>query len=51
VFKPYTRTPIRGLYLAGDWIRSPLDFPCMENAVRTGRQAVAALHDDLRGVS
>lgn len=51
MFKPYTRTPVRGLYLAGDWIRSPLDFPCMENAVRTGRQAVAALHDDLRGVS
>ncbi len=51
VFKPFTRTPVQGLYLAGDWIRSPLDFPCMENAVRTGRQAVAALHDDLRGVS
>ena len=50
-FEPFTRTPIRSLYLAGDWIRSQLDFPCMENAVRTGRQAVAALHDDLGGVS
>ncbi len=37
--KPEPETPVQGLFLAGDWIRSKLDFPCMENAVRSGRQA------------
>lgn len=50
-FKPHARTPVAGLYLAGDWIRTPLDFPCMENAVRSGRQAARLLDLDLRGVA
>ncbi len=45
--KPSPRTPIRGLYLAGDWVRSELDFPCMETAVRSGRQAAGLALDDL----
>lgn len=42
-FKPRAKTPIRGLWLAGDWVRTELDFPCMENAVRSGLQAAEAL--------
>jgi hypothetical protein len=37
--KPRPKTPIDGLFLAGDWVRSELDFPCMENAIRSGREA------------
>ncbi len=40
--KPQSKTPVEGLFLGGDWIRTPLDFPCMENAVRGGR--IAAHH-------
>ncbi len=40
--KPTATTPVTGLFLGGDWIRTPLDFPCMENAVRGGR--IAAKH-------
>lgn len=50
-FKPHARTPVAGMVLAGDWIRTELDFPCMENAVRSGRQAAALVHSDLGGVS
>jgi phytoene dehydrogenase-like protein len=39
--KPKPETPVRGLFLAGDWVRSELDFPCMETAVRSGREAAA----------
>ncbi len=45
--KPRPRTPIRGLYLAGDWVRSRFDFPCMETAVRSGREAAGLVLDDL----
>ena len=48
-FKPQPRTPLRGLYLAGDWVRSELDFPCMESAVRSGREAAALVLEDLLG--
>ncbi len=50
-FKPHCKTPIEGLFLAGDWVRNELDFPCMEAAVRSGRQAareVLALLDARR---
>ena len=50
-FKPHARTPVAGLWLAGDWIRTPLDFPCIENAVRSGRQAAALLDSHPGGVS
>ncbi len=37
--KPWPRTPVEGLWLAGDWVRGTLGFPCMETAVRSGRHA------------
>ncbi len=46
-FKPRPRTPLAGLYLAGDWIRNDCDFPCMESAVRSGREAAELCLDDL----
>lgn len=47
-FKPQPRTPLPGLYLAGDWVKSKLDFPCMETATRSGREAAGLLLRDLR---
>lgn len=38
-YKPFAETPLAGMFLAGDWIRSELDFPCMEGASRSGRHA------------
>ncbi len=46
--KPRSRTRVAGLYLAGDWVRNELDFPCMESAVRSGREAARAVLNDLR---
>lgn len=46
-FKPHPKTALRGLYLAGDWVRSELDFPCMESAVRSGREAARLVLEDL----
>jgi hypothetical protein len=37
--KPWPESPLRGLTLAGDWVRSDADFPCMETAVRSGLHA------------
>jgi hypothetical protein len=42
-FRPHLRTSIENLWLAGDWVRSQLDFPCMETAVRTGLAAADAV--------
>jgi hypothetical protein len=46
-FKPRSRTPLQGFYLAGDWVRNECDFPCMESAVRSGREAATCVLDDL----
>jgi uncharacterized protein with NAD-binding domain and iron-sulfur cluster len=35
--KLWPKGPVAGLWLAGDWIRSELDFPSMESAVHSGR--------------
>ncbi len=46
-YKPRPRTPLGGLYLAGDWVRNELGFPCMESAVRSGREAAGLVLRDL----
>jgi len=48
-FRPSMRTSLPNLWLAGDWVRSELDFPCMEAAVRTGRAAADAVIERLTG--
>ena len=47
--KPRPRTPVPGLWLAGDWIRSELAFPSMETAIRSGRHAARLVLEDLVG--
>ena len=42
--RPKTETPVRGLYLAGDWIDTGLPAT-IESAVRSGNRAAARCHD------
>jgi hypothetical protein len=42
-YKPQAEGPLEGLWFAGDWVRNDLDFPCMESAIRGGRQAARGL--------
>jgi len=44
--RPGNRTPVRGLYLAGDWTATGLPAT-IEGAVRSGRAAARALLEDL----
>jgi uncharacterized protein with NAD-binding domain and iron-sulfur cluster len=48
-FRPHTRTSLPNLWLGGDWVRSELDFPCMETAVRTGIAAADAVLEAMKG--
>ena len=45
-FRPNVRTAISNVYLAGDYVRSPVDITCMEGAVTTGFQAAEAIAKD-----
>jgi len=45
--KPGPRGPLEGQFFAGDWVRNELDFPCMEAAIRSGREAAAVALDAL----
>ncbi len=45
--KPTAHTPIDKLWLAGDWIRSELDFPCMESAVHSGSRTAELVLEEL----
>lgn len=47
-FRPWPKTSVEGLFLAGDWVRNSVDFPSMEGAVRSGREAALALMSALR---
>jgi zeta-carotene desaturase len=47
--RPGTRTPVAGLYLAGDWIDTGLPGT-IESAVRSGHRAARALLDDGKGL-
>ncbi len=41
--RPESRTRIKNLYLAGDFVRSPADIACMEGAVTSGLRAAEAI--------
>ncbi|RJL34579.1 FAD-dependent oxidoreductase [Bailinhaonella thermotolerans] len=43
--RPESRTAIPNLFLAGDWVRTPINVTTMEGACQGGRQAVNALLD------
>ena len=43
--RPQTATPVRGLYLAGDWIETGLPAT-IESAVRAGHRAAEMIIDD-----
>jgi protoporphyrinogen oxidase len=45
--KPWPKTPIERLWLAGDWIRNEFDFPCMEAAVHSGTQTAELVLESL----
>lgn len=49
--KPRPRTPVPGLFLAGDWIRGELGFPSMETAIRSGREAAERVLEAVGGRS
>jgi zeta-carotene desaturase len=45
--RPTARTPVRGLYLAGDWTATGLPAT-IESAVQSGYTAAEAILDDSR---
>jgi hypothetical protein len=47
-FRPTVKTPLRGLLLAGDWVRNEVDGPSMEGAIRCGKQAAHLALQSLR---
>lgn len=44
--RPQTRSPLEHFYLAGDWVRQPVDLACLEGAILSGWQAASALLED-----
>ncbi len=46
-FRPHMQSPLRGLWLAGDWVRNEIDVPTMEGAIRCGKAAADAVVEAL----
>jgi hypothetical protein len=44
--RPHTRTKIKNLYLAGDYVRNAIDLACMEGAVSAALEASAEILRD-----
>lgn len=47
-YRPVSKTFLTNMFLAGDWIRNPIDVPTMEGAVISGYQAAKNIENSFK---